>query len=201
MTDIKLFEFGPTRSARCRWTLLEAGLDFESFDKGADTVRAPELAEVHPIPKVPAAVFDGRPLFESAAIATYIADLVPERKLISPSGTWERAQHDQWTSYVLTEMEAWLWSSALNSFILPEEKRLDAVHEQNAALFKRGAGGMDAALAEADYLVDNRFTVTDIIAGYTVNWARRRGHLDDFANLQSYLARLFEREHCTLAKD
>jgi len=27
MATIKLFEFEPTRSARCRWTLLEAGLE------------------------------------------------------------------------------------------------------------------------------------------------------------------------------
>ena len=135
MTDIKLFEFGPTRSARCRWMLLEAGLDFESFDKGAETVRAPELAAVHPIPKVPAATFDGKAPFESAAISTYIADLVPEKKLIGPSGTWAPALHDQWTAYVLTEMEAWLWSTVLNIGILPEAQRIDAVHEQNAGLF------------------------------------------------------------------
>lgn len=201
MTDIKLFEYGPTRSARCRWTLLEAGLDFELFDKGPGTVGTPEIAEVHPIPKVPAAVFGGRPLFESAAISTYIADTVPEKKLIAPSGTWERALHDQWTSYVLTEMEAWLWSSALNSFILPEERRIDAVHKQNASLFKRGAKGMEAALDDADYLVDNRFTVTDIIAGYTVNWARRRELIDDFPNLLAYVERLLEREHCPLEKE
>jgi hypothetical protein len=28
--DLKLFEFAPTRSARCRWTLQEAGLDFKT---------------------------------------------------------------------------------------------------------------------------------------------------------------------------
>ena len=31
MPDIKLYELGPTRSARCRWTLLEAGLEYESI--------------------------------------------------------------------------------------------------------------------------------------------------------------------------
>ena len=98
-------------------------------------------------------------------------------------------------------MEAWLWSSALNSFILPEERRIDAVHKQNASLFKRGAKGMEAALDDADYLVDNRFTVTDIIAGYTVNWARRRELIDDFPNLLVYVGRLLEREHCPLAKE
>ena len=31
MPEIKLFELGPTRSARARWALLEAGLPFESI--------------------------------------------------------------------------------------------------------------------------------------------------------------------------
>ena len=43
--------------------------------------------------------------------------------------------------------------------------------------------------------------MTDIIAGYTVNWARRRGLIEDFANLQAYNSRLLERDHCPLAKD
>jgi glutathione S-transferase len=60
---------------------------------------------------------------------------------------------------------------------------------------------MEAALADADYLVDNRFTVTDIIAGYTVNWARRRQLIEDFPNLQAYRGRLLEREHCPLVTD
>lgn len=28
--DLRLFEFAPTRSGRCRWTLQGVGLDFET---------------------------------------------------------------------------------------------------------------------------------------------------------------------------
>ena len=70
--------------------------------------------------------------------------------------------------------------------------------EQNNEDFKQAAVVIDRALGAADYLVGNRFTVADIIVGYTVNWGRRQGVLDDFANLKGYLARLFERPHCTL---
>lgn len=42
--------------------------------------------------------------------------------------------------------------------------------------------------------------MTDIIAGYTVSWAREQRLLDDFSNLQAYLERLLAREHCTLSR-
>ncbi len=200
---IQIYEFAPTRSARVRWTLLEAGLEFETLaaDKGPGIIGTDELRKVHPLAKLPAVLIDGRPLFESAAISTYLADCVPEKRLIAPSGTWERALHDQWVSYVLTELEAWTWSTAINTFVLPEEKRLSTVFEQNAEQFARGAAGLDAALSTADYLVADRFSVTDIIASYTLAGARFQGQLAKFSNLQAYLDRLSERPHCTLSRD
>lgn len=199
--DIKLYEYAPTRSARCHWTLLEADLEFESIDRGMELIRSPELRQVHPLGKLPAALIDGKPLFESAAICTYIADQVPDKQLISPSGTWERALHDQWSYFCLSELEAWLWSSAQNTFVLPEEERVPAVLEQNAKLFRGSASVVDAALREADYLVANRFSVTDIIMSFALNWAGKQGLLDGFGNIEAYLGRLYERPHCTLSRD
>ena len=54
MADIKLFELGPTRSARVRWTLLEASLKYESIDRGVDIFDSEELRSVHPLGKPPA---------------------------------------------------------------------------------------------------------------------------------------------------
>ena len=202
MPTIRLYEHAPTRSARCRWTLREAGLEYESIGNARDIIGSDELRAVHPLGKVPAAVIDGRPLFESAAICTAIADLVPERNLIGRPGSWSRALHDQWVSFALTELESWLWSTELNSFdfVLPSEKRLPGIAEPNALLFRRSAGALDEALSEADYLVEDRFTVTDIIVGYTVNWGQEDGLLGEFVHLQAYLERLLEREHCTLQR-
>ena len=130
---------------------------------------------MHPLGKLPAALIDGKPLFESAVISTVIADLAPDKNLVAKPGSWGRTLPDQWTHFAATEMEAWLWLNQLNSFLLPEEKRVTGNMEQNIGMFKRGAAAMDRELGEVDYLVENRFTVADIIVGYTVNGERRIG--------------------------
>ena len=199
MTNITLYEYAPTRSARPRWTLLEAGLPFESVGGDPSVFQNSDLREVHPLGKIPAAMINGKPLFESAAISTAIADLVPEKQLVPKPGSRDRTLHDQWTQFVLTEMEAWLWPVILNTFILPEDQRIAGAHlEQNAGMFKRGASALNNFLGEQEYLIDNRFGVTDIIAGYCVNAGRKFGMIDTFPHLTNYLDRLMAREDCTL---
>lgn len=200
--SIKLFELGPTRSARWRWTLLEAGLEYESIGNRADIIHSEELRKVHPLGKLPAVIIDGKPLFESAAIATAIADLVPERNLVAKPGSWSRALHDQWVCFALAEMEAWVWSSELNmmDFVFPKEQHVPAIIEQNSLLFRRSAAALDAVLGKSDYLIENRFTVTDIIMGYTLSLGDEQGLVREFPNLVAYLERLYAREHCTLVR-
>jgi len=198
MNNISLYEYAPTRSARSRWALLEAGIEYESIGDGPSVFGHPDLGKIHPLRKVPAAMIDGKPLFESAAICAAIADRVPEKNLIAKPGTWDRSLHDQWVFFVLTEMESWFFSNLLNIAILPEEQRVSAGIEQNTAFFKRGAAALDTVLGEQDYLVGGQFSVADIIASFTVNGARKFGYIKDFPNLQKYLERMFQREHCTL---
>ena len=200
--DIKLFELGPTRSSRARWALLEAHLSYESIGNTVEIIGSEELRKVHPLGKLPAAIIDGRPLFESAAIVTAVADLVPERNLIARPGTWSRNLHYQWMSFALSEMEVFLQSSEVNrlEFLLPSEQHVPGIIEQNERLFKKGAAALDEFLANTDSLVDNWFSVTDIFVGYTVSWGEEDGLLGEFPNLRRYLDRLSEREHCTLTR-
>ena len=198
--NVTLFESGTSRSARCRWTLLEAGLSFKSLSR-SDLPSSDEVQSTYPVGKLPLAIIDGRVLFESAAICTYLADHSPDINLIAKPGSWARSQHDQWTSFVLTEMEPWLWNTAVNTFILPPDQRTEAGFEQNAMMFVRSASVLNDVLSCCDYLVENRFTVTDIIVSWTVNWGRRQGLLDGMNGLHAYLERLFKRSHCALAKD
>lgn len=202
MPEIKLFELGPTRSARCRWTLLEAGLDYESIGNDPSIIGSTELTQVHPLGKLPAAMIDGQPLFESAVIAATIADLVPKKNLIAKPGTWSRTLHDQWVLFALTELEAWCTCAEYNTldFVLPEEEHVPAILPQNEKMYKRGAAALDEVLASTPYLVEERFTVADIIVGYTVNFGDWLGWLNDFHHLNAYLDRLFARDHCTLVR-
>ena len=95
--DFILYESGTTRSARCRWTLLEAGINFKSISE-PKLIGSDELREMHPLAKLPVAVINGAPLFESAAICTFIADQFPDTGLIANPGTF--AQDRTW-SYVV----------------------------------------------------------------------------------------------------
>lgn len=86
---ITLYELQPTRSDRARCTLLELGVPFESVE-GREVFAMPELAEIHPLSKLPALRDSGRPLFESAAICNWLADSHPEAGMVARSGTWAR---------------------------------------------------------------------------------------------------------------
>ena len=204
MAEIKLYEFEPTRSQKCRWTLLEAGLEYESLGNSPKVLGSDELRKIQPLGKLPGALIDGKPLFESSAISTAIADLAPDGSLVGKPGTWSRTLHDQWSFFVTTELEMWAWSAMLNSWdiFLPEEKRVPAIVAQTADLFRHGAGALEEHLTDNGYVVDNRLSVTDIIVGYAANLGRGVGFLSEgFPNINAYLDRLYGREHCTLTRN
>jgi glutathione S-transferase len=202
MPSITLFELGPTRSARVRWMLLEAGLAYESVGNRVEIIGSEELRRIHPLGKLPAALIDAKPLFESAAMVTAIADLVPEKDLIAKPGTWSRNLHYQWVCFALTEMQSYVHSTEINSidFVLPERQHVPRIIEQNSMMYKRAAAVLDAVLGQTDYLVEDRFSATDIIIGYTISWGQEQGLLSGFPNLLAYLERLLGREHCTLKR-
>ncbi|HRP09771.1 MAG TPA: glutathione S-transferase family protein [Terricaulis sp.] len=195
---LKLYEFEVTRSSRVRWTLLELGLPFESH-AGPEMFHHPDVAAIHPLGKLPAFRDAGRPLFESAAICTWLADSHPEAGLIAPSGQWARALHDQWTCFALTEIEAFLWHTARNLFILPEGERAPAVYPQNEAAAKTGLAVIDKEMRGKEWLIDNRFSVTDIIVGYALCWAHILGFTKDMAHASAYADRLLARPLCPYA--
>lgn len=195
--DITLYEYGPSRSKQVRWTLLELELEFKAIE-GRDIIHSDELKKINPMGKVPAVVIDGKPLFESAAICTYLADLVPAKGLIAAAGSYDRGLQFQWISFALTELEAYIWSNARNTFVIPEEQRITALFEQNNQTYMHAAKVLDKVLAEVDFLVASQFSIADILVGFSLNWGNLSGLLEHTPNLQKYLARLKERPHCTL---
>ncbi|MBM3548113.1 MAG: glutathione S-transferase family protein [Alphaproteobacteria bacterium] len=202
MPSVTLFELKPTRSARVRWALQEAGLPFESVGNSIEVFKSEALRRVHPLGKLPAVLIDGKPLFESAAIVTAIADLVPEKALVAAPGSWARNLHYQWMSYALNEIDPYLHSSEINTidFILPKEQHVPAIVAQNTMMLKRAAAVLNEVLERSDYLVDGRFSATDIVVGYTICWCEEQRWLGEFPKLVAYLERLRKRPHCTLPK-
>ncbi len=194
---MRLFGFSPTRTTRSTWALAELGIDYEAVTEGV--FAHSELKDYHPLGRIPALDVDGKGLFESAAICTYLADQHPGKELIAPSGTWERALHDQWTSFALAEMEAWAWSTFRSMNIVPDEEKVPEMYDYNCNAYRKSATALDGALANSDYLINNQFSVTDIIVGWTCHFAQGLdGYNDGFVNINAYLGRLMERPKCTL---
>lgn len=195
--EITLYGVGYTRSARCLWTLLELELDHEYVEDG-ELIRSDELRAMQPQAKLPVALIDGEPLYESAALCTHFCDLAPEKGLLGAPGTRERGLHMQWTSFALTEIETWLWSSFKHQGMYPEDVRVPAVIAVNEEEIRSGVAVVNDALADDDYLVGNKFSVTDIVVSWPINWARRMNYLGGMDNLSRYLDHLFARPHCRL---
>lgn len=196
---IRLYERAPTRSDRVTWTLLELDHDAELIEvPGKRSLHPPELKDIHPLSRVPAMDADGEGLFESAAICTYLADKAPEKGLVAASGTWERAQHDQWVSFALTEMEAWAWSTFRSMNIIAYDKKVPEMYAYNKEAYREGATALNEALRERDFLVADTFSVTDIIVSWTCQFGQNRDYNEGFENIAGYLARVKARPHCTL---
>jgi len=193
---MRLFGFSPTRTTRPMWTLAELGMDYEAVTEGV--FKHPELKKYHPLGRTPAMDVDGKGLFESAAMCTYLADLNPDKELISPSGTWDRALHDQWTSFALTEMEAWAWSTFRSENLMPDDERVPEMYDYNRNAYRKSAAALEMALADSDYLINSRFSVTDIIVGWTCHFTTRVGYNDGFDNINAYVERLMARPKCAL---
>lgn len=67
--------------------------------------------------------------------------------------------------------------------------------KESNEMFLLAATVLDKVLKDTDYLVGNRFSVTDIIVGLTVNWGKSQGLIGDLPNLLRYRDRLLERTH------
>src|SRR5207244_13637884 len=107
---MRLYEFGPTRSIRARWTLQELGVDFEpvTVNLVAGEHRRPEFLKINPAGRVPVLVDDDLVLTESVAIVLYLAENYSHKGLITTE-LKQRAQANRWLLFAARETEHRLW--------------------------------------------------------------------------------------------
>jgi glutathione S-transferase len=191
---MKLYEFAPTRSIRARWTLQELGVDFEAVTVNlmAGEHRTPEFLAINPAGKVPVLVDGDLVLTESIAIAVYLADKYPEKRLL-PADQRGRAEAMRWLLFTTTELEQPLWRMAKHNVIYPPEKRLPADIVLARDEFIAMAEVLDRHMAGRDFVVGDSVTVADFVLGSTLDWATMAGVLDGFPGLEAYRARLYAR--------
>jgi glutathione S-transferase len=154
--------------------LEEAGLDFVPHEIAlkAGAQRSPDYLAIHPLGRVPALRLpSGAVLTETPAILGYIADSVPERRLL-PAEPWPRAQSAEWLSLFVSALHP-----AFLGFFRPS--RFGDGEELHAALARESRGRffellqhVERRLPEGPYVLGERFSLCDPYAAMFFMWAR-----------------------------
>ena len=191
---MKLYEFGPTRSIRVRWTLQELGVEFESIPINllAGEHLQPKFLKINPAGKIPVLLDEDLVLTESVAIVLYLADKYSNKGLV-PTELKERAQVNRWLLFAATELEQPLWRIARNTMLYPEDQRLPADVVLASQEFKAMAAVLEEHMQRRQFLVGDTVTVADFVAAYTLDWANEDRLLDDCPQLLAYMKRMYAR--------
>jgi glutathione S-transferase len=183
MTPPRLYYMPRTRSSRVLWLLEEIGAPYELTEIPGAQRRSAEHLGRHPLGRVPALQLgDGTTMFESAAICLQLADLNPEARLIGPVGSTERGRAYQWVVFAVSELEGPLfgWIRDLREGVTESPAR---------DRFVEAAAAMHSALADGDWLVDDRFSVADVMGASVLQSANARELLRPWPGLEAYVQR------------
>lgn len=196
---MKLYELGPTRSIRARWTLQELGVDFEPVvvDLLAGEHKTPAFLRMNPAGKIPVLIDGEQVISESVAIVLYLAEKYADQGLI-PADLGERGEFYRWLLFTVTEIDQPLWRIARNTRLYPETER----QPSDVAIARREVTEM-AAVLEAhmrgrEFVAGTRVSVADFVAAYTLDWANEEDLLGDCPALRAYMERMYARPKAPL---
>lgn len=148
--------------------LCEAGLVFETEKVNLSkktTASGQDYKAINPKGSVPALQLDdAQILTEGPVIVQYIADLVPEKKLVPAAGSMARYRLMEWLNFISTELHKGF--SPLFNAKTPEETRQMA-RDTLAIRFEI----VEHQLESADYLLGAQFSVADAYLFTVLNWA------------------------------
>jgi len=190
---MKLYFLPNTRAVRSAWLLNELGLEFElhRFEKlGDPAMRAPEFLKISPNGRIPVLEDGDIRLFESVAIAQYLAAKYDDGTLVPRIESPEFPMYLQWLHYAEGMIMPPMNSYVVETILLPPERQSE-VHAKRALKVMSGAlRAADAHLEGREYLA-GAFSVADTITGHACLMSSRFGvDFSDMPNLQAYIDRL-----------
>lgn len=172
------------------WMLIELGVPHELrlYDLDRREHRTPEYLKLNPAGTVPTLVQGGLVLTETGAIAMHLADLHPERELVPPVGTPERAFYYQWMFFTANTVQP-----AYRAWFYPSEPAgadsVDAVKVQACARLEEAWGRVAAHLEASGgpYMLGARLTAVDFLTTILMRWSRKMPRpVDSWPALATY---------------
>jgi len=178
------------RAFRVRWALEEAGLPYSvrTVALGAEQASPEHLAR-QPFGQAPAIEEDGLVLFESGAIALYVAE---KDERLMPADRIGRERATAWVFAALNSVETWVQQLASLDFFHAEEEWTREWRPQIEKLVRARLDHLEKALGGKDYL-EGRFTVGDLMMADVLRLLDHTRLLDAYPRLDAYKRRCVAR--------
>lgn len=193
---IVLYHCSNARSFRPLWALEEMGLPYElKMLPFPPRALAPEYLSVNPLGTIPTLLDGATRMTESAAICQYLATRYGPTPLAVAPDEEDFGLYLNWLHFGEATLTFPQTIVLRYSLFEPPERRLPQAVEDYARWFLARLRGIDAALADRDFLCGNRFTVADISVGYALMLGRYTGLDKSFPEaVTAYWQRLRQRD-------
>ena len=169
---ITVWGAGTARTLRVHWALAELGIEYRTRPVGSRTgeTQSAEFRALSVKEKIPVLVDGALVLTESAAIVAWLGDT--HGHLTPPSGSVDRARYDEWTSFILMELDAH------TLYVMRKHGDLRHIYGDAPAAMEAAKAGFEKQLrwalpriAAAPWLVGEAFSGVDILMTTCLDWA------------------------------
>src|SRR5277367_3099756 len=185
---ITLYHSPQTRSASILWLLEELNVPYQTkiVDfRRADGTGTRDPANPHPHGKVPALTDGADTVFESSAIALFLTDKYPAKKMGPLAAAPKRGEYLSWLAYRSGVMEPAILC-----------RRFEVKHVYGAmgwAPAEEVEKVLNEHLSSRKYFLGDDFSALDVLLGIGINFLMSAKMLETTPVLTAYAARMTER--------
>lgn len=192
---ITLYHSPFTRSHLIRFVLEELALPHRiaPLDASRGEHKSPEYLRVNPLGQLPTLHDGDVRLCESAAIALYLTDKVPEKRLAPPIGDPARAAYYHWVVFSVATQLIALGKIGMHTMFLPEAARSPVIADDGRRQWAEVAPVLSGALEGKRYLLGDDFSTADVMVGGSLWLANLLGVLSPYPELSAYHGRVADR--------
>lgn len=180
------FAQGGVRDLRARWALEEAGLPHRVELLSIEQIKEADYLERQPFGQVPVLEDGEVRLFESGAIALYVAE---QSEALLPRERQARARAIAWVFAALNSVEVAIQPLAEIDLFHAQERWAQEKRPQAERFVQARLDALAAALGDRDYLEGAAFTVGDLMMISVLRILRFTELVKKMPALASYVAR------------
>lgn len=192
---MKLYHSFGSCSTSCHITLEESGLKYEAIEVDWDNPKDSNVelvSKLNPLGTLPVFITDqGKQLDQNIAIQVYIADLVPEKKLLPPVGTIERAEAMNWLSWVASDFHKAIGGMFSIGAISSDSAVQEIIRKHMLNKANEQLRYLESKLEGRKYLMGDQFITADAYAFVVIGWTKWLNiPITSYKNIQDYIERI-----------